>query len=183
MSIAAPMGCSSSIPAYWNSGLHRIYGRFRLVLSDHFTGPLHCDKSGAERFRTSRESGPGELQIENANTLFSTSNTAFSTLGGPQTGNFDFGLSFFYGKNMFTAIEGATTPIGSGPYYAFLNRIRPVERAFRPASGATSEPFFLAAGAILDARRLSFAYTGFTAGMARQVRVVRRFSAASPRPC
>ena len=59
------------------------------------------------------------FSIENAGNLFNTSNTAFSTLGGPQSGSFDFGLSFFYGKNMFTAIEGATTPIGSGPYYAF----------------------------------------------------------------
>jgi hypothetical protein len=71
------------------------------------------------------DSGPvgnpvqANFSIENASTLFNTSNTAFSTLGGPQTGNFDFGLAFFYGKNMFTAIEGATTPIGSGPYYAF----------------------------------------------------------------
>lgn len=59
------------------------------------------------------------FSIENAGNLFNTSNTAFSTLGGPQSGSFDFGLAFFYGKNVFTAIEGATTPIGSGPYYAF----------------------------------------------------------------
>lgn len=62
---------------------------------------------------------PASFSIENASTLFGTSNTAFSTLGGPQTGDFDFGLAFFYGKNVFIAIEGAATPPGSGPYYAF----------------------------------------------------------------
>ena len=59
------------------------------------------------------------FSIESASSLFNTSNTAFSTLGGPQSGNFDFGLDFFYGKNVFTAIEGATTAGGTGPYYAF----------------------------------------------------------------
>ncbi len=71
------------------------------------------------------DSGPvgnpvsASFSIENASNLFSGSNTAFSTLGGPQSGDFDFGLSFFYGKNVFVAIEGAATPPGSGPYYAF----------------------------------------------------------------
>ncbi len=96
-----------------------------------FTGASdwYCPTTSPDPFTVKNQgqsdSGPvgnpvqASFSIENANTLFSTSNTAFSTLGGPQTGNFDFGLSFFYGKNMFTAIEGATTPIGSGPYYAF----------------------------------------------------------------
>lgn len=71
------------------------------------------------------DSGPvgspvqASFSIDNASTLFQTSNTAFSTLGGPQSGDFDFGLAFFYGKNVFTAIEGASTPGGAGPYYAF----------------------------------------------------------------
>jgi len=71
------------------------------------------------------DSGPvgspvqASFSIDNANTLFGTNNTAFSTLGGPQSGSFDFGLAFFYGRNVFTAIEGASTPPGSGPYFAF----------------------------------------------------------------
>lgn len=47
---------------------------------------------------------------------------AFGNLGGPQLGpnSFDWGLPFFYGRNVFTAIEGPGTP-GSpaGPYVAF----------------------------------------------------------------
>jgi hypothetical protein len=64
------------------------------------------------------------FSIENADSLFSGSNTAFSTLGGTYPGTpagFDWGLSFFYGRNpgVFTAIDGAPTPVGSGPYFAF----------------------------------------------------------------
>ncbi len=33
--------------------------------------------------------------------------------------SFDWGLSFFYGKNMFTAIENMSTPGGTGPYFAY----------------------------------------------------------------
>jgi hypothetical protein len=32
---------------------------------------------------------------------------------------FDWGLPFFFGRNVFTAIEGRATPAGPGPYYAY----------------------------------------------------------------
>ena len=71
------------------------------------------------------------FSVENADNLFSTNNTAFSTLGGPfltgcGTGMnpacaFDWGLPFFYGRNVFTAIENATVPGTNvpGPFVAF----------------------------------------------------------------
>ncbi len=63
--------------------------------------------------------GVVNFSIEDADRLFNTSNTAFSTLGGPQTGSFDWGLSFFFGKTVFTAIENLNTPGGPGPYVAY----------------------------------------------------------------
>ena len=60
--------------------------------------------------------------IEDATTLFSNNNgnnTAFSTLGAPNPGSFDWGLAFFYGRNMFTAVENMSTPGGVGPYVAY----------------------------------------------------------------
>lgn len=60
------------------------------------------------------------FSISNANTLFSTpANAVFNTLGGPNPGMFDWGLPFFYGRNVFTAIDGQTTPAGAGPYWAY----------------------------------------------------------------
>jgi hypothetical protein len=47
--------------------------------------------------------------------------TAFNNLGGPfgPSNSFDWGLPFFFGRNVFTAFTGATTPAGAGPYIAF----------------------------------------------------------------
>jgi hypothetical protein len=57
--------------------------------------------------------------IDSASTLFTGSNTVLPTLGGPNPGIFDWGLPFFYGRQIFTAIEGRSTPGGNGPYWAF----------------------------------------------------------------
>jgi len=45
--------------------------------------------------------------------------TAFSEVAGPNPGSFAWGLSFFFGRTIYTAIEGQSTPGGSGPYFAF----------------------------------------------------------------
>jgi hypothetical protein len=63
--------------------------------------------------------------IDNADMLFtSTTDSAFSTLGGPLncTGSpcsFDWGMPFFYGKTVFTAIDGQATPTGFSPFWAY----------------------------------------------------------------
>jgi len=63
--------------------------------------------------------GVVNFSIENANTLLNSGNTAFSTLGGPLPGSFRWGLAFFYGRSVFTAIENMNTPAGPGPYVAY----------------------------------------------------------------
>lgn len=59
------------------------------------------------------------FNVGNADTLINSPSTAFNNLGGPSSGNFDFGLPFFFGKTVFTAIENQPTPAGNGPYVAF----------------------------------------------------------------
>jgi len=52
---------------------------------------------------------------------------AFSNLAGPMPGfptdtsvpGFDWGLPFFFGRAVYTAIEAQSTPAGVGPYFAF----------------------------------------------------------------
>ena len=58
---------------------------------------------------------------------FSAANSAFSNLGGQMPGYptnpsippFDWGLPFYFGRTVFTALESHDTPAGSGPYFAF----------------------------------------------------------------
>ena len=57
--------------------------------------------------------------INNATSLFASGNNAFSNLAGPAGNYFDWGLPFFFGRRVFTAIEARATPAGNGPFYAF----------------------------------------------------------------
>jgi len=75
------------------------------------------------------------FNVDNADNLFNDNppgTAAFGTLAGPQgtantctaqgTGScsFDWGLPFFYGRSVFTAIDGATVNnVGTGPFWAY----------------------------------------------------------------
>jgi len=51
----------------------------------------------------------------------SASDAAANNLGGPATpppNTFDWGLPFFYGRSVFTALEGAIIGTNTGPFYA-----------------------------------------------------------------
>jgi hypothetical protein len=80
-------------------------------------------------------SAPINFSVANANSLFSTTATvaAAATLGGSSLGvstangstftganTFDWGLPFYFGRKVFTAIESKNTGSGGlGPYFAF----------------------------------------------------------------
>lgn len=58
--------------------------------------------------------------IANADTLFANPSAfVFNSLGGPNPGTFDWGLPFFFGRNVFNAIQGKSTPAGPGPFWAY----------------------------------------------------------------
>ena len=59
------------------------------------------------------------FDIGNSNTLFASSNNAFGNLAGSSNQGFDWGLPFFYGKRIYTAIAERNTSAGQGPYFAF----------------------------------------------------------------
>src|SRR5271165_1038117 len=71
---------------------------------------------------TNGTSGTVTLTVDNGDNLLSSGNFAFSSLAGPggtRTSGFIFGLPFFYGRTVFTALSGASTPGGTGPYFAY----------------------------------------------------------------
>jgi hypothetical protein len=63
------------------------------------------------------------FKVANAESLlnYNANFWAFGTISGPNpiAQSFDFGLPFFYGRNVFVAIEGQNTPAGMGPYVAY----------------------------------------------------------------
>ena len=71
---------------------------------------------------TNATSSSISLLVDNGDTLLQSGKFAFSTLagtGGTRTSGFVFGLPFFYGRTVFTALSGASTPGGTGPYFAY----------------------------------------------------------------
>ena len=73
------------------------------------------------------------FSIANAKTVFNQypSNSAFNDIGvnagnesafcpnGASNCSFDFGLPFFFGRNVYVAFYGALTSAGTGPYFAY----------------------------------------------------------------
>jgi Protein of unknown function (DUF3443) len=60
------------------------------------------------------------FSVGNAQTLTSNQSDGVAPgIAGPQANSFDWGLPFFYGRNVFVAIEGQSTPGGTGPYVAY----------------------------------------------------------------
>ena len=116
-----------SFPAFIDSGSNAYF-----ILNTATTGipvcpapakGFYCPSSPASLSATNRGSNGASnsvnFTIGNADTLFMTSDAVFPTLGGPNGGSFDWGLPFFYGRNVFVGLEGRSTPGGSGPFWAY----------------------------------------------------------------
>jgi len=84
---------------------------------------FYCPSSTANlsaRDSSGSASATVQFSVANANSLFGNSaDFVFGTLAGPNPGTFDWGLPFFFGRNVFTAIESHSTPAGQGPFWAF----------------------------------------------------------------
>lgn len=74
---------------------------------------------------TNNVSATVSFNVDNADQLFNTSFTAFPSLAGPNgsfssiSGAFDFGLPFFFGRNVYVIIEGNVVNGVTAPAVAF----------------------------------------------------------------
>jgi hypothetical protein len=62
---------------------------------------------------------PVSFSVTGSQTLLATGNWAFDNLAGYNANAFGWGLPFFFGRRVFTAIEAQVTPAGAGPFFAF----------------------------------------------------------------
>lgn len=113
-------------PSFVDSGSNAFF-----FLDSRITGLPSCnDNSGfycpgsstsvSTLISSGSQSATINFNVENADALFSKGgNSVFLSLGGPNPGTFDWGLPFFFGRSVFTAIDGRTTPAGTGPFWAY----------------------------------------------------------------
>lgn len=64
-------------------------------------------------------SGAVSFQIDNFINLIGSSNSVFANIGGDSSGGFDWGLPFYFGRNVYIGLTGKGSPLGSGPYWAY----------------------------------------------------------------
>ena len=100
-----------------------------------FDGDLFCPKKdvslSATLTSTNGSSADVPFVVGNADTLFAQfpRDSVFASICSPALvtdatapngpSSFDWGLPFFFGRTVFTSIEGRSTPGGTGPYVAF----------------------------------------------------------------
>ena len=122
-------GVTYTNAAFLDSGSNAIY-----FLDSNTTGlPLctgninfwYCPAS-MQNFMATNQAYPAgatttiNFSVSNAQTLTSNQSDGVTPgLAGPNAGTFDWGLPFFYGRNVYVAIEGQSTPGGTGPYVAY----------------------------------------------------------------
>ncbi len=86
---------------------------------DGFYCPTSTQSFAATNVGTNNSPSNVTFSVDNANDLFlHQTYSVFPTLGGPSgiaPSDFDYGLPFFYGRSVFTAVEG----VGSGGYFAY----------------------------------------------------------------
>jgi hypothetical protein len=79
------------------------------------TVPLSATNMGA----SGSPSGVVSFQIGNFDTLINSPNNVFNDIGGAEPGMFDWGLPFFFGRNVYVGLEGTRSSLGTGPYWAY----------------------------------------------------------------
>jgi hypothetical protein len=88
--------------------------------SEWFNPPSLLTLSATNVGYPSGPAGEVKFQVNNFITLMSSSNDVFSDLAGPVPESwFDWGLPFFLGRNVYVGIEGTTSSLGTGPYWAY----------------------------------------------------------------
>lgn len=113
--------------SYIDSGSNGLFFNDTNITQCSNTSPWYCPQTSplnltATNAGVNGSSGSVQLQFSIVSlTALSTGDVA-ANIGGPGTNNsFDWGLPFFYGRSVFTGIQGTTPPAGvpPGPYFAY----------------------------------------------------------------
>ncbi|MFM0504925.1 DUF3443 domain-containing protein [Paraburkholderia caffeinilytica] len=106
--------------SYIDSGSNALFfNNTQLPQCGYWYCPSATQTASASIVGTNGATSTVSFSIGNATTLFASSNNAFNNLAGISGNSFGWGLPFFFGRRVYTAIASRVTSAGPGPYYAF----------------------------------------------------------------
>ncbi|RKE35135.1 uncharacterized protein DUF3443 [Paraburkholderia sp. BL23I1N1] len=106
--------------SYLDSGSNALFfNSSQLPQCGYWYCPSSTQTASASIVGTDGASNTVSFDIGNSRALFASSNNAFDNLAGIATNSFGWGLPFFFGRRVYTAIASRATSAGPGPYYAF----------------------------------------------------------------
>jgi hypothetical protein len=89
------------------------------VLLGWFAPAITQSLSGTMLSNTGNAQSTVPFSIANAPNLFDSALAAYDALGAPASGMFIWGLPFFFGRGVYTALSGMQAGTQTGPYVAF----------------------------------------------------------------
>ncbi|MDT8836092.1 DUF3443 domain-containing protein [Paraburkholderia fungorum] len=106
--------------SYIDSGSNALFLRnTQLPQCGYWYCPGSTQTASASIVGTDGASHTVSFAIGNSRALFASANNAFNNLAGIASNSFGWGLPFFFGRRVYTAIASRATSAGPGPYYAF----------------------------------------------------------------
>lgn len=106
--------------SYIDSGSNALFfNNSELPQCGYWYCPTSTQTASASIVGTNGATNTVSFAIGNSTTLFASSNNAFNNLAGIAGNSFGWGLPFFFGRRVYTAIASRVTSAGPGPYYAF----------------------------------------------------------------
>ncbi|OAJ58703.1 hypothetical protein A6V36_29520 [Paraburkholderia ginsengiterrae] len=118
--VSTASGGQSYAQSYLDSGSNGLFfSSAQLPECGFWYCPTSTQAASAAITGTDGTSSMVSFAIGNANVLFASANNAFDNLAGVASSGFGWGLPFFFGRRVYTAIAARETSAGPGPYYAF----------------------------------------------------------------
>jgi len=117
-------GVTRSVTGFLDTGSNALFLPSALPVCGGVNSAWYCPPSGTTlpvTLGVGAQADTVQLNIGNADALFSTNNNVFGELAGTSTPaiGFDGGLPFFLGRSIFIGFDGRGTTLGTGPYVAF----------------------------------------------------------------